>query len=356
MTGGNGGGARLSALSGSDEIAMAVTPGRYLSVQRDNFRKESGSILILRKTPTTYSPRRRFASRFTTGRSRAQNLHRRITPMTHARYGMRLFAHAAELEKNNRAFAFIHIVECRGSTPRHSASMLVDEDGNRFGTIGGGMMERRVLEEAKEALAQGESRLFSGRMARQGDGAVGSDCGGTIKVHIAVQPRRPQLILIGAGHVNRAIAAAAEPLDFEITLVDTWRENLEHPDLPADSRKLCADSFTAGLRQLTLDGHCYVVIATNHQDKEALTQTIGKPVRYLGLLASRRKLQTFRAELKKDGVDAADLAALRSPIGLDIGAETPAEIAISVLAELLQVKNGASAASLQSTTLTVVSP
>lgn len=268
---------------------------------------------------------------------------------------MSLFTHAAELEKNNRAFAWIQIVESRGSTPRHSASMLVDEDGNCVGTIGGGMMERRVLEEAKEALAQGVSRLFSGRMARQGEGAVGSDCGGAMKVHIAVQPRRPQLILLGAGHVNRAIAVAAAPLGFEITLVDTWQDNLDHPDLPRASRRRLADSFTDGIRQLTLDDNCYVVIATNHQDKEALEQTLGSPVRYLGLLASRRKQQTFRTELEKSGVDAADLAALRSPIGLDIGAETPEEIAISVVAELLQVKNGASAASLQSTTLAVVS-
>ncbi|MCW2477635.1 XdhC family protein [Candidatus Symbiopectobacterium sp. NZEC135] len=268
---------------------------------------------------------------------------------------MGLFTQAAELEKNNRAFAFIQIVESRGSTPRHNASMLVDEDGNSTGTIGGGMMERLVLEQAKEALAQGQSRVFSGRMARQGEGAVGSDCGGAMKIHIAVQPRRPQLILLGAGHVNRAIAVVAAPLGFEIALMDTWKENLDHPDLPPASRKLLVESFTAGIQQLTLDDNCYVVIATNHQDREALEHTIGNPVRYLGLLASRRKIQTFRAELEKQGVDAADIAALRSPIGLDIGAETPEEIAISVIAEILQVKSGASAVSLQSTTLAVVS-
>lgn len=268
---------------------------------------------------------------------------------------MGLFTQAAELEKNNRAFAFIQIVESRGSTPRHNASMLVDEDGNSMGTIGGGMMERLVLEQAKEALAQGQSRVFSGRMARQGEGAVGSDCGGAMKIHIAVQPRRPQLILLGAGHVNRAIAVVAAPLGFEITLMDTWKDNLDHPDIPHTSDKLLVESFTAGIQQLTLNDNCYVVIATNHQDREALEHTIGSPVRYLGLLASRRKIQTFRAELEKNGVDAADIAALRSPIGLDIGAETPEEIAISVIAEILQVKSGASAVSLQSTTLAVVS-
>ncbi|KAA9002807.1 XdhC family protein [Affinibrenneria salicis] len=268
---------------------------------------------------------------------------------------MNIFAHAAELEQNNRAFAFIQIIESRGSTPRHTATMLVDDEGNCTGTIGGGMMEIRVLEQARQALEQGESRLFNGRMARQGEGAVGSDCGGAMTVHIAVQPRRPNLVLIGAGHVNRAIAIAAQPLGFNITLLDTWPDNLNHADLPADCRRVAAGSFSEGIGQLTLDDNSFVVIATNHQDMEALELTIGRPVRYLGLLASRRKLQTFKNTLTKNGVAADAIAALYSPIGLDIGAETPEEIAISVLAEILQVKNRTSGQQLQSTTLAAVS-
>ena len=144
---------------------------------------------------------------------------------------MQIFSYAAELDKNNQAFAFSQIGESHGPTPRHTASMVVDEQGNSMGTIGGGMMGRLVLEQARQALAQGESRVFNGRMARQGEGAVGSDCGGAMTVHIAVQPRRPALVLLGAGHVNRAIAIAAAPLGFAITLVDTWPDNLHHPCL-----------------------------------------------------------------------------------------------------------------------------
>ncbi|MCV9879397.1 XdhC family protein [Brenneria izbisi] len=250
-----------------------------------------------------------------------------------------LFAHAAELEKNNLSFAFIQIIESRGSTPRHAAGMIVDDQGNMTGTIGGGMMERLVLEQALQALAQGESRVFQGRMARQGEGAIGSDCGGAMTVHIAVHLHRPELILVGGGHVNRAIAQAAAPLGFRITVLDIWPGNLDPAQLPPQCRRIHADTFTLAIDELQLNDNCFVIIATNNQDREALTRLIPTQVAYLGLLASRRKVQTLKAALRKQGVSEETITQLRSPIGLDIGAETPEEIAISVLAELLQVKN-----------------
>ncbi|MCG8707829.1 XdhC family protein [Brenneria sp. 4F2] len=254
---------------------------------------------------------------------------------------MGLFSYAAELEKNNRSFAFIQIVECHGSTPRHDACMLMDDLGNIMGTIGGGMMERRVLEQATDALAKGESRIFQGRMARRGEGAIGADCGGAMTVHIAVHAKQPQLVLIGGGHVNRAIAQLAAHLAFTISVVDTWQENLTHPQLPAVCSRLHCETFTQGINQLALDNNSFVIIATNSSDREALSQLIHADVGYLGLLASRRKVQTLKAALQENGVSDERIGALRSPIGLDIGAETPAEIAISVLAEVLLIKNNA---------------
>ncbi|QCR10402.1 XdhC family protein [Brenneria rubrifaciens] len=252
---------------------------------------------------------------------------------------MGLFAHAAELEKNNVSFAFIQIIESRGSTPRHNAGMIVDDLGNMTGTIGGGMMERLVREQALQALAQGASRVFQGRMARNGESAIGSDCGGAMTVHIAVHLPRPELILVGGGHVNRAIAQAAAPLGFCMTVLDIWQGNLTHPQLPSPCRRIHADTFTSAIDKLRLNDNCFVIIATNNQDREALTQLIHAQVPYLGLLASRRKVQTLKTALRKQGVPEETINRLRSPIGLDIGAETPEEIAISVVAELLQVKN-----------------
>lgn len=252
---------------------------------------------------------------------------------------MNLFAHAARLEQENRPFALAQIIESRGSTPRHQGQMLVMADGQILGTIGGGMVERLVIDEALAALAERKPRIFHGRMARNGDHAVGSDCGGAMSVYIDVHGLKPRLVLIGAGHVNRALAQAAAPLGFDIHVGDCFEGSL-NPDLfPAGTHLKQADTMSAVIEALAIEPANFVIIATNHQDKEALERLVDRPLAYLGLLASKRKVQTFTQALRQRGVPHEQLQRLHAPIGYNIGAETPEEIAISILAELLQVKN-----------------
>ncbi|WP_051937260.1 XdhC family protein [Erwinia sp. 9145] len=248
-----------------------------------------------------------------------------------------LFAKAAELQRQNGAFALLHIVQSRGSTPRHSASMLVSEEGETVGTIGGGMMERLAIEQAAQALSEGRSQLFHARLARQGRDAVGSDCGGDMTVFIAVYPRRPALYLFGAGHVNRAVAQAAQPLGFSVVVADTWEKNLCDPALPADCRCIRGESYSRIIEELTLDAQGYAIIATNSQDSEVLKAIVTRPLAYLGLLASRRKAWRFRESLKNEqGLNDEALAHFHSPVGIDIAAETPEEIAISILGDIVR--------------------
>ncbi|MDF7680218.1 XdhC family protein [Enterobacteriaceae bacterium ESL0689] len=254
---------------------------------------------------------------------------------------MNIFAEAARLEEQNHPFALAQIVESRGSTPRHSAQMLIREDGSIIGTIGGGMVERKVIAAALEALRDKESRMFHGRMTRTGNDAVGSDCGGAMAVYISVHGQRPRLLLIGAGHVNRAIAHIAALLDFEICIGDVYAANLSSDMFPASVRLLHAPDFTAVVEAMAVRPQDFVLIATNHQDREALERLITQPVAWLGLLASRRKVQAFLCQMREKGIPESDISRLRAPVGYDIGAETPSEIAVSVLAEILQVKNGA---------------
>lgn len=254
---------------------------------------------------------------------------------------MNIFAQAAQLEEQNRPFAMAQIIESRGSTPRHSAQMLVLKDGSIIGTIGGGMVERLVIEQAMQALAERKPRVFHGRMARSGQDAVGSDCGGAMSVYIDVHGLRPRLVLIGAGHVNRAIAHAAAPLGFDIHVGDTYQESLDPALFPAGTRLHHADSYTHLIAAMQIEAESFVIIATNSQDKEALDCLIDKPLDYLGLLGSRRKVQTFCQQLRQSGIDEEQLARLHAPIGYNIGAETPEEIAVSILAEVLQIKNRA---------------
>lgn len=252
---------------------------------------------------------------------------------------MNIFAEAARLEQENRPFALAQIIESRGSTPRHSGQMLVLADGACIGTIGGGMIERRVIEQALAAITERKARVFHGRMARTGQDAVGSDCGGAMSVYIDVHGLRPRLVLIGAGHVNRAIASAAKPLGFDIHVADIYAASLDPALFPAGTTLVHGESFTDAIGKMNIDAGNFVIIATNNQDCEALNLLIRQPVRYLGLLASRRKVQTFTQQLKQRGTDEQELARLHAPVGYNIGAETPEEIAISVLAELLQVRS-----------------
>lgn len=262
---------------------------------------------------------------------------------------MNIFSEAARLEEQNRPFALAQIVDSRGSTPRHSAQMLIRDDGSILGTIGGGMVERRVIDEALEAINEKAARMFHGRMARSGNDAVGSDCGGAMSVYISVHGLRPRLVLIGAGHVNRAVAQSAALLGFEISVADIYPESLNPVFFPPLTQLLHADTFSAAVEKLAIRPDNFVLIATNNKDREALDRLIELPAAWLGLLASRRKVQVFLRQLRDNGVEEEKIARLHAPVGYDIGAETPNEIAISVMAEILQVKNQAPGGLMMST-------
>lgn len=254
---------------------------------------------------------------------------------------MNIFAEAAKLEAQNSPFALAQIIDSRGSTPRHSAQLLVRKDGSILGTVGGGMVERKVIDEAVAALSERKPRIFHGRMARNGNDAVGSDCGGAMSVFISVHGLRPRLVLIGAGHVNRAIAQAAAPLGFEIVVADIYADSLDPACFPASVGLQPGRTFADAIDALNIQADNFVLIATNNQDREVLDKLISQPVAWLGLLASRRKAQVFLRQLRENGVPQEQIARLHAPVGYNIGAETPQEIAVSVLAEILQVKNNA---------------
>ncbi|MBB7887298.1 EF2563 family selenium-dependent molybdenum hydroxylase system protein [Escherichia coli] len=233
---------------------------------------------------------------------------------------MNIFTEAAKLEEQNCPFAMAQIVDSRGSTPRHSAQMLVRTDGSIVGTIGGGMVERKVIEESLQALQERKPRLFHGRMARNGADAVGSDCGGAMSVFISVHGMRPRLVLIGAGHVNRAIAQSAALLGFDIAVADIYRESLNPELFPPSTTLLHAESFGAAVEALDIRPDNFVLIATNNQDREALDKLIEQPIAWLGLLASRRKVQLFLRQLREKGVAEEHIARLHAPVGYNIGA------------------------------------
>lgn len=253
-----------------------------------------------------------------------------------------LFTIAAELERQNVPFALANIIETRGIAPRHSAQMLIRIDGSITGTIGGGMLERYVIEQAVEAIAAGAGRIVTGSMTSPGPQTLEHNDGSAVRVLISVFGQRNHLVLVGAGHVNRAIARIAHTLGFTLTVIDTYAQSLDASNFPTHANLIQTNDLLKGLEQLVIDRNSYVVVATNREDRTAVHQLAGYDMRYLGILAGRTRTQKLFEYLLSQGVAQARIDAIHAPVGLDVGAETPEEIAVSVLAEILAVKNDAS--------------
>ncbi len=257
---------------------------------------------------------------------------------------MNMFAKAAELEEGNVPFALITITASRGSTPRSQARMIVLADGTCYGTVGGGASEFEAVKRAVELIPLGRSEPFS-KSLTVGDG---HNCGGEVEMFIEVIGSRPRLILVGGGHVNLEIASLSVRCGFFVEVVETREEFASLERFPQVTRFYTADTIEMALAKVDIDSSTALIIATHALDQEALEQVLGSPAWYIGMLGSRNKIHTFRKRLKeKLDIDIASLTQLYAPLGLDLGAQTPEEIAVSAVAELMKVRNRRSGQSLR---------
>ena len=245
--------------------------------------------------------------------------------------------------KSGRRAVLATIVKSSGSTPRTlGARMLVRADGSALGTIGGGAFEAMVVGDAKDLLAQSDPVPVLKRYAftERGEDALGMACGGSAEVLLEAQGSGARLIIFGAGHVGLALARLASTVGFAPELVDDRREWCEVARSAAVGRVWNCDA-EYGANLPPIDPACYVAVVTrcHRTDRLALKRVVDRPLRYLGLIGSRRKKAVIFGELAgEDGVSPEALARVRCPIGLPIGGETPEEIAVSIVAELLQVR------------------
>jgi xanthine dehydrogenase accessory factor len=218
--------------------------------------------------------------------------------------------------------------------------MLVCEDGRQVGTVGGGAIEAALVEEAKAALASGEPRLFKRHLTHE----LAMCCGGEVEAFIDPMGRKERLFLVGGGHINAALAPVGAQLGFEVWVVDDLEELASPERFPVATRLL--HSWLPKEWGARFDRDAYVVIATrdhavDQEVLEDLAKLSAEPA-YLGVIGSRGKLGRFKKRLEAKGVSEAFLARVRGPIGVEVGAETPAEIAVSVAAELVAIRRGAS--------------
>jgi len=231
------------------------------------------------------------------------------------------------------------VVQTKGSTPRKAgARMLVYEGGQVSGTIGGGNLEKAVVANALQQLRAGTPKLFRHELLQEHKMC----CGGTVDIYIEPLPRMNTLYIFGAGHVGKALARLANGLDFVLHVIDDRREELDRITTP-DVRKVHGP-FREVMQGLSFSKDTYIVVMTYDHvtDREILAHCIQRPHAYIGMIGSERKARITKRMFSKDGVATMEqLDRVRMPIGKSIAAETPEEIAISILAELIEVKNNA---------------
>ncbi|MGD2105847.1 MAG: XdhC/CoxI family protein [Anaerolineae bacterium] len=246
---------------------------------------------------------------------------------------------ALEAARHGEAAALATVLEARGSTPRSaSAKMLVYADGRTVGTIGGGGVESRVIEEAISAIAEGESRELHYRLVDEEEGDPGI-CGGDMRIFVDVMVPRPVVLIIGAGHLGQAVAELADFLGYRIAVLDE-RQELVTPDRFPWARTFLTGDVAEQVREFGVDAHTYVVVVTPHHslDEQVLSAVADRSFGYIGRIGSQRRTAHTFGRAREAGVPDEVLDRVNTPIGLDIGAETPREIAVSILAEIIAVE------------------
>jgi xanthine dehydrogenase accessory factor len=235
------------------------------------------------------------------------------------------------------------VVRTTGSVPRRAgAKMLIYPDGQAHGSVGGGLFESLVIRDALHALDCGPSvtRTYSFNPEGTAPQAFGAVCGGRADVFLEVLMPPDRLLIVGGGHCGRALARMAALLDFTITIADDRADYARPEDFayPNVENVLRLPPDYAGLP--TPDEQTYVALISKGfvTDEAALRRVLDTPAAYIGMIGSKRKREVVYANLRADGISEETLARVHAPIGLEISAETPEEIAVSILAEIIQVR------------------
>jgi xanthine dehydrogenase accessory factor len=255
---------------------------------------------------------------------------------------MDLFEEIVRMRREGRRGAFATIVHTNGSIPSYESSrMLVREDGSIEGTIGGGCVEAEVWAAAKEVMQAEAPRKMTFSLNNEADYDNGLICGGTLEIFVEPILPQPKLYIFGGGHVSMALAQATHAAGFSVGIVDD-RESFANTKRFPMAEEIYT-SYQDGFERIRPNASTYLVIVTrgHRDDMRVLEWAVGTPARYIGMIGSKRKvLSVYRALQEKAGLRPEAFDRVYAPVGLEIGALTPEEIAISIAAELIAVRRG----------------
>jgi xanthine dehydrogenase accessory factor len=258
---------------------------------------------------------------------------------------MDIYEEITRLRRAGRKGALATIIQVQGSIPSYESSkILVRDDGSIVGTVGGGCVEAEVWSVAQDVMREEKPRRLHFNLNQNPEYDEGLVCGGSLDIFIEPVLATPTLYLFGGGHVSLAVSKVANLAGFEIVVIDD-REAFANKERFPEAVETHAGPWEEVFPRLQLNEFSYVVIATRgHKgDLACLRWALTTPARYIGMVGSKRKLIEFYKVLEREGVQADRLEQVYSPVGLDIGALTPPEIAVSVVAEMIAVRRGAAA-------------
>jgi xanthine dehydrogenase accessory factor len=255
---------------------------------------------------------------------------------------MDVYSEIVQLRQEGRRGALATIINVRGSIPSfETAKMLVRDDGSIVGTIGGGCVEAEVWQAAKDVMQTEKPQTLTFNLNQNPKYDTGLVCGGTLEVFIEPVLPIPQLYIFGAGHVAHSLYKVAKTAGFDVTVIDD-RDAYANRERFPEAKDIYAEDYEKVLAHLSPGESSFIAIATrgHHDDMRILRWALTNPIsfRYLGMIGSERKFVSVQKELQAEGVPAERFEQVYSPVGLDIGAITPEEIAISVVAEMIAVR------------------
>jgi xanthine dehydrogenase accessory factor len=251
-----------------------------------------------------------------------------------------IYEEIVQLRTAGRRGAVATIVNVRGSIPSfETAKMLIRDDGSIFGTVGGGCVEAEVWQAAREVMESEKPRTLTFNLNQNPKYDTGLVCGGTLDIFIEPVLPPASLYIFGAGHVALSLYRTAETAGFDVTVIDD-RESYANCERFPDAKAVIAEDFDRAMARITPNETSYIVIVTrgHHDDMRVLRWAVQTQARYIGMIGSKRKTITIFRELVKEGIPEQLFERVHAPVGLDIGAITPEEIAVAITAELIAAR------------------
>jgi xanthine dehydrogenase accessory factor len=239
--------------------------------------------------------------------------------------------------------ALATIVGVRGSIPSYeSAKLLVREDGSMAGTIGGGCVEAEVWTAAREVIDTEKPRRLTFNLGQDAAYDNGLICGGQLEVFVEPVLPIPYAYIFGAGHISKSLSKVATLAGFATVIIDN-RESFANRERFPEARDVHAEEYEELFPKLAINENSYLIIVTrgHRDDMKVLKLAVSTPARYIAMIGSKRKVLNVVRELEKEGMPHSAFERIHAPMGLDIGAISPEEIAVAVTAEMIAVRRKA---------------